>query len=204
MFHTCQACKPTGFIPSFKPTGGVGWGGEEGEKANTGPSFKFTGVQESENFCASYFTNLSINLIGIWCGVERCWSGETHSFFCLITIQGREFYLLNLFCINTIQEREGDWNSSVGRVLGLLSCKMQRHGFNPPLSLRALSPFPKNSLWWECKPRSSVCRLAFHCTDWKNPDIHVLDGWMPATKKQPACTIHEDKMWLSLQLDYEK
>ena len=30
--------------------------------------------------------------------------------------------------------------------------------------------------------------------DSKDPDIHVLDGWMPATKSHPACTIHEDGM----------
>ena len=29
----------------------------------------------------------------------------------------------------------------------------------------------------------------------KNPDFHVLDGWMPATKTHPTCTIYEDGMW---------
>ena len=29
-------------------------------------------------------------------------------------------------------------------------------------------------------------------------DIHVLEGWMLATKTDPVCTIHEDTMWLSL------
>ena len=29
----------------------------------------------------------------------------------------------------------GAWNSSVGGVLGSLSCLMQHHGFNPPLRI---------------------------------------------------------------------
>ena len=55
---------------------------------------------------------------------------------------------------------------------------------------------PKNSFGWEYKPRSSLCTHAFHRSDSKDPDVHVLDGWMPATKTRPACTIHEDRMWL--------
>ena len=35
----------------------------------------------------------------------------------------------------------------------------------------------------------------------KDYDIHVLDGWMLATKTHPACTIHEDGMWLLQWLD---
>ena len=59
------------------------------------------------------------------------------------------------------------------------------------------APFPpKNSFGWEYKPRSSLCTHAFHCTDSKDPDVHVLDGWMPATKPHPARTIHKDGMWL--------
>ena len=30
----------------------------------------------------------------------------------------------------------------------------------------------------------------------KDPDIHVLDRRMLATKTHPACTIQEDRMWL--------
>ena len=41
---------------------------------------------------------------------------------------------------------------------------------------------PPNSFRWEYKLRSSLCTHAFHRTDSKDPDIHVLDGWMPATK----------------------
>ena len=43
-----------------------------------------------------------------------------------------------------------------------------------------LTPFPPNSFGWEYKPRPSLCSHAFHRTDSKDPDIHVLDGWMPA------------------------
>ena len=56
---------------------------------------------------------------------------------------------------------------------------------------------PKNtSFRWEYKPRSSLCTHEFHCTDSKDSNIHVLNGWMPATKTHPACTIHKDGMWL--------
>ena len=58
------------------------------------------------------------------------------------------------------------------------------------------TPFPKNSFGWEYKPRSSLCTHAFHGTDSKDPDVHVLDRWNPATKTHPARTIHEDRMWL--------
>ena len=106
------------------------------------------------------------------------------------------------------------WNSSAGSELGSLSCLMQRHGFGPPLGrifsvegifplqlTWILTPFLKNSFGWEYKPRLSLCIHVFHRTDSKDPDIHVLDGWMPATKTQPACTIHEDGKWLSLWLN---
>ena len=45
-----------------------------------------------------------------------------------------------------------------------------------------LTPFRQNSFGWEYKPRSGLCTNSFHHTDSKDPDIHVLDGWMPATK----------------------
>ena len=63
---------------------------------------------------------------------------------------------------------------------------------------------PPNSFRSEYKPRSSQCTHTFHRTDSKDPDIHVLDGWMPATKTHPACTIHEDGMWLPQWLDEKK
>ena len=61
-----------------------------------------------------------------------------------------------------------------------------------------LTPFPQNSFGWEYKPRSSLFTHAFHCTASKDPDIHVQDWWMTATKTHPACTIHEHGMWLPL------
>ena len=64
-----------------------------------------------------------------------------------------------------------------------------------------LDSIPQNSFGWDYKPRSSLCTCAFYCTDWKDPDIHVLDGWMPATKTNPACTNHKDGMCLPLWLD---
>ena len=57
---------------------------------------------------------------------------------------------------------------------------------------------PSNSFRWEYKRRSSLSRHAFHRMDSKDPDIHVLDRWMPATKRHRACTIHKDGMWLPL------
>ena len=102
----------------------------------------------------------------------------------------------------------GGCSSSLGSLLGSLSCLMQHHGSNIlgiifpikgifPLALtRALTPFPKNSFGWQYKLRSGLCSHAFHRTDLKDPDIHVLDRWMPATKTHPVCTIHKDGMWL--------
>ena len=67
------------------------------------------------------------------------------------------------------------WCSVTGSIL------LCGSGF--PLELTwVLTPFPKNSFGWEYKLRSSLCTYAFHRTDSKYPDIHVLDGWMPATK----------------------
>ena len=74
-----------------------------------------------------------------------------------------------------------------------------------PLELTwVLTTFPQNSFGWEYKPRSSLCTHAFHRMDSKDPDVHVLDGWIPATKTHPACTIHEDGMWLPQWLHKSK
>ena len=71
-----------------------------------------------------------------------------------------------------------------------------------PLELTwVLTPLTQNSFGWEYKPRSSLSTHAFHHTDSKDPDIHVLDGWMPATNTRSACTIHENRMWLPQWLD---
>ena len=110
----------------------------------------------------------------------------------------------------------GGQEQLIGSVLGLLSCLTQCCRFDPPLGriflvegifplelTRALTPFPQNSFWWEYKPRSRLCTHAFHHTDSTDPDIHVLDGWMPATKTHPTCTIHKDRMWLPQWLDWK-
>ena len=118
-------------------------------------------------------------------------------------------------------------NSSVGSVLGSMSCLTQRRGFDPPLRriFQVEGIFPSELTWvpipfipppppsppppkkkkkkknqpnffgWEYKSRSSLCTRAFHLTDSKDPDMQVLSGWKPA-KTHPACTIHEDGMWL--------
>ena len=56
-------------------------------------------------------------------------------------------------------------------------------------------------LGWEYKLRSSLCTHALHHTDSEDPDILVLDRWIPATKTHPACIIHEDGMWVPLWLE---
>ena len=143
------------------------------------------------------------------------WSESMHvmmKYACLWERQATLAYLPMLFVADCVTQRELQsitWN---GIARCSLSCFMQRRGFDPPLGrfcpVEGILPLgltwvwlhsPKNHL--EYKPRSSLCSHAFHRTDSKHPDIHVLDGWMPATKTQPACTIHEDGMWLPLWLD---
>ena len=59
-----------------------------------------------------------------------------------------------------------------------------------------------NSFEWEYRLRSSLCTHAFHCMGSKDPDIHALTNecWLKTT---PACTIHEDGMWLPQWLDWK-
>ena len=54
------------------------------------------------------------------------------------------------------------------------------------------------------KSSSSLCTHAIHHRDTKDPDNHVKDEIRPATKTHPACTIHEDRMWLPQWLDKKK
>ena len=69
-----------------------------------------------------------------------------------------------------------------------------------PLELTwVLTPFSKKLFW--IKPRSSLYTHAFNHTHSKDPDIHVLGRWMPATKTHQACTMHKDGMWLPQWLD---
>ena len=67
---------------------------------------------------------------------------------------------------------------------------------SPPLPLSPSPPFPppRYFYWWVFIPRSSLCTYTFHSTDSKDPDIHVLNGCMLATKTHPAHTIHQDGM----------
>ena len=90
------------------------------------------------------------------------------------------------------------WCSLAGSILPSAS---GREDF--PLELTwVLTPFPKNSFGWEYTPRSSLSIHAFHCADSKDPaDIHVIVRWKLATKTHPACTIHTDRMRLTLWLD---
>ena len=120
----------------------------------------------------------------------------------------------------------GGWNSKVDSVLSSLSYVMcltllwtsRTKDFS--LAVNTGSDSMINCLRWEHKPRSSLCTYVFHCTDSKDPDIHVLDEWMSAknktkqnknkqanknkNKKKPhththqACTIHEDEMRLTV------
>ena len=59
-----------------------------------------------------------------------------------------------------------------------------REDFSLGLNMGSDSIPPK--LGWEYKPRSGLCTHAFHGMDSKDPDIYVLDRWMPATKTQHA------------------
>ena len=56
--------------------------------------------------------------------------------------------------------------------------------------MSVLTPFPQNSFGWEYKPRSSLCTHVFYHMDWKDPDIHVLDWWMPAKKTTHTPSMH--------------
>ena len=92
------------------------------------------------------------------------------------------------------------WCNTVGVVL-LWGGFFPVEGIFPLELTWFLILFPKNSFVWEYKPRSSLCTYVFRCTDSKDADIYVLHGWMAATNTYPACTIHEDGMWLPHALD---
>ena len=67
------------------------------------------------------------------------------------------------------------------------------------LFISFLTPFPKNSDW-EYKLRSSLCTHAVHHTNWKDPDIHVLDGWKVVTNNKN--TQHAPSMKLECVYPY--
>ena len=56
---------------------------------------------------------------------------------------------------------------------------------------------------WEYKPRSSLCTHTFHSIDSKDPDIHIPDGWMPATKNKP-CMLHPRRQSVTTSLVWFK
>ena len=100
---------------------------------------------------------------------------------------------------NLVKSSSGGRNSSVGSawacchsVAGsiLLWGHFLVEGIFPLELTWVQTPFPQNSFGWEYKPRSSLCTHAFHRTDSKDPDVHVLDG----NKNTPST--HQDGMWL--------
>ena len=102
-------------------------------------------------------------------------------------------------CIAGIAQSVVCWG---GAVLIMQHCRF-RPSFEPLVKgifllelTWVLTLLPKNSLGWEYKPSSSLCTYAVHPMDSKDPNIHVWDRWMPATKTHPACTIREDGVWL--------
>ena len=72
------------------------------------------------------------------------------------------------------------WCSVVGLIL-LCEEFFRRGDFFPVELTWVLTPFPLNSLRWENKQRSSLCTHAFHGTESKDLDIHILDRWMQNT-----------------------
>ena len=136
-----------------------------------------------------------------WWTERLCrWPSAVQRTFCVCTV-----FIIIIIGMNLIITVCLGRNSSVGSawarchsVAGsiLLWGHFPVEGIFPLELTWVQTPFPQNSFGWEYKPRSSLCTHAFHRTDSKDPDVHVLDGWMPATKTHPACTIHEDGMWL--------
>ena len=71
-------------------------------------------------------------------------------------------------------------NSSVSSVLGSLSCTMQCHGFDPPLSLLGVNmssdSIPPKLLDMSINRGFSLCTHAFYHLGSKDPDVHAPDG----------------------------
>ena len=114
-------------------------------------------------------------------GVSIMWVGEVASLICSFcrSVVVHEMTYIDLSLWVMCWAHCPAWCSIVGSIL--------LWGFSVegifPLDLTwVLTPFPQNSFRWEYKPRSGLCTHAFHHTDSKDLDIHVLDGWMPATK----------------------
>ena len=113
-----------------------------------------------------------------------------------ISCQNGQGRLDSFLTISAKHTSGGDRNSSVSSVLGSLSCVMQRCGFDPPLSFQQRgfslganmgSDSPK-TLSDESINRGLACaHKCFPLHQLKDPDIHVLDGWMLATKTPNMC-----------------
>ena len=108
----------------------------------------------------------------------------------------------------------GDWNSSVVVCWACYPARCSIMGsthLEPSVEWISclelawvLTPFPKTCLDVSIN-RGLVC-AHLHSIAWakKNDlDIHVLYGWMPATKTHPACTIHEDIITIGLPLWFD-
>ena len=67
----------------------------------------------------------------------------------------------------------------------------RRGDFSLGVNMGSDSISPKLGL--EYNLRSSLCTPAFHGKDPKNPDIHVLDGWMPTTKN--TSSMYHPRRW---------
>ena len=84
--------------------------------------------------------------------------------------------------------------SSIGNALGLLSWVMVFF-FSPEVKIGS------DSTPYSFFQRSCLCLHAFHCTDWKDPNIHVLYGWIATTETYQVCTALKCRMWLFLSLN---
>ena len=81
-----------------------------------------------------------------------------------------------------------DWCSIVGLIL-IWGEFFQQRGFSPWSKLGFWLHSPKTLSDENINQKSSLCTYAFHYTDAKSPDVHVLDGWLPK-QKHPACITH--------------
>ena len=92
----------------------------------------------------------------------------------------------------------------VGLAVLLEAVSWVRSSSGENFNVWVLTPIPQNSFLWEdIILRSRLCPHAFHRMSSKDPDIHVSDGWMSASKRHPARTIHKDGMWLPQWLDWK-
>ena len=143
-----------------------------------------------------------------WLLMSGIFCVEPGQYYIVSRVSLEKIETLGGVCKGIFERNSGDQNSLLESVLGLLSCLMQCLGFDSPLAIIfpvegifpmeltwVLTPFPQNSF------RSSLCTHTFHHMDSKDPEFHVLNEWMLATKTNPECTIHKDEMWLPQWLD---